>query len=42
VSQWTAVSTNVATGANNFSFTETNAVSPGSSKQFYILSSTNN
>jgi autotransporter-associated beta strand protein len=42
LSQWTAVSTNVAAGANNFSFTETNAVSPGSPKQFYILSSTNN
>lgn len=42
LSQWTAVSTNVATGANNFSFTETNAVSPNSPKQFYILSSTNN
>jgi autotransporter-associated beta strand protein len=42
LSQWTAVSTNVATGANNFSFIGTNAVSPNSPKQFYILSSTNN
>jgi fibronectin-binding autotransporter adhesin len=42
VSQWTAVATNVAAGANNFSFIETNAVTPNSPKQFYILSSTNN
>ena len=42
LSQWTAISTNVAAGANNFSFIETNAVTPNSPKQFYILSSTNN
>jgi len=42
LNQWTCIDTNVASGANNFSFIETNAVSPGSPKQFYILSSTNN
>lgn len=42
LSQWTAVSTNVAAGANNFSFIGTNAVTPNSPQQFYILSSTNN
>ena len=42
LSQWTCVATNVASGANNFSFIETNAVSPASSRQFYILSGTNN
>lgn len=40
ISQWTAVSTNVATG-NNFMFTGRNTIKPGTPQQFYILSSTN-
>ncbi len=41
LSQWTPVSTNVATGTT-FTFTEPNAVIPNRRSQFYILSSTNN
>ncbi len=41
ISQWTAISTNIA-AANSFTFTGTNAVSPGDPQQFYILSGTNN
>ena len=42
VSQWTPVSTNVATGADTFTFTGTNAVFANNPQQFYMLSSTNN
>ncbi len=42
VSQWLAVSTNVATGANNFTFTGANTVFPKNQQQFYLLSGTNN
>ena len=45
LNQWIPVATNVVgtNGANgSFSFTGTNVVLPGSTKQFYILSNTNN
>jgi fibronectin-binding autotransporter adhesin len=38
--QWKTVATNVATG-DAYSFTGTNAVTPGLPRQFYMLSSTN-
>jgi hypothetical protein len=34
---WTPVATNSLTGSGPFSFTATNAVTPGSPQQFYIL-----
>jgi len=40
VPQWKTIATNVASG-NVFSFTGTNAVTPGTAQQFYMLSSTN-
>jgi hypothetical protein len=42
LSQWMPVSTNVVSTANGFTFIGTNVVIPGSARQFYILSSTNN
>jgi len=41
LNQWIPVGTNIAPGANNFSFTITNAVNPKDPRQFYIFSSTN-
>ena len=41
LSQWRTVSTNVLTANGNFTFTGTNAVTAGSSQQFYRLSNTN-
>ena len=40
VNQWKTIATNVATG-DAYSFTNTNAVTPGAAAQFYMLSSTN-
>ena len=42
VSQWKPVGTNIAPGANNFSFNITNAVNPNDAQQYFIFSSTNN
>jgi len=40
--QWTPISTNIASGANAFTFTATNAITAHDAQQFYIFSSTNN
>jgi len=37
LNQWTPVATNVLNASGNFTFTATNAVKPGDSRQFYIL-----
>lgn len=39
--QWKTIATNVAAANNAYSFTNTNAVTPGAAIQFYMLSSTN-
>jgi len=41
LSQWNVVATNVVGASGNFTFTGTNAVTPGDAQQFYILSNTN-
>ena len=40
--QWTPVATNVLSSNGAYTFIGTNAVTPGASQQFYILSNTNN
>jgi fibronectin-binding autotransporter adhesin len=42
LSQWTVVATNVPGNSGNYTFIGTNAITPGSHQQFYILSNTNN
>ncbi|HSY42638.1 MAG TPA: hypothetical protein VK811_01930, partial [Candidatus Acidoferrum sp.] len=42
VKDWLPVSTNIASGANAFTFTATNAITAHDAQQFYIFSNTNN
>jgi fibronectin-binding autotransporter adhesin len=42
VSQWQPVATNLTGGSGNFAMTATNAVTPNTAQQFYILGTTNN
>ena len=39
--QWKVVATNVLGANGNYTFIGTNAVTPGTQRQFYILSNTN-
>ena len=41
INQWRTVATNVPATSGSFTFTGTNAVTPGDPQQFYILSNTN-
>jgi len=41
LNQWKTIATNVAAANNTYSFTNSNAVTPGAPIQFYMLSSTN-